>query len=56
MKTKRTEGVTGLAIGGAGGGGVDGHLGGGELVVGYGSQNKGKEQLTGDEADASKDN
>jgi len=56
MKTKRTEGVTGLAIGGAGGGGVDGHLGGGELVAGYGSQNKGKEQLTGDEADASKDN
>jgi len=34
MKTKRTEGVTGLAIGCAGGGGVDGHLGGGELVAG----------------------
>ena len=33
MKTKRTERVTGLAIGGAGGGGVDGHLGGGELVA-----------------------
>ena len=34
MKTKWTEGVTGLAIGCAGGGGVDGHLRGGELVAG----------------------